>query len=442
MSTALGIASVTHVIKDLLNNGLIDNDVGTTIGSNVEVSSLPPSLLESSSGTTPTQLNLFLYRVSPNTGWQNIGYPSRNTRGTPTNRPPLALDLHYLLTAFGDSELHAEILLGYGMQLLHETPVLDRSAIRRSLTLAEPGNAGTLPENLRQLATSELAEQIEQVKITPETLNTEEISKLWAAIQSKYRPCTTYAATVVLIESKKPTVSPLPVRERKIYSFPFKQPVIQSILAQTAQGDELKENQQILVGHRLLIRGLHLKGRDVSVLINQKQFTPVPDDIRDTELLLDIPASLMAGLQGVQVVHSIRLDHSDNLRRGVESNLKAFVLSPEILHIDVVDDTVTGDDLLSAQIDVEVQPAIHPRQKVILLLNEWEPPSGESPASYQFWLPASELAGAQAPVSNLSFTVSSIRPGNYLVRIQVDGAESPLFTDSDDAFESPQINIS
>ena len=45
-----------------------------------------------------------------------------------------------------------------------------------------------LPESLRALANSSLAEQLEQIKLTPDTLGAEEISKLWAAFQSKYRP--------------------------------------------------------------------------------------------------------------------------------------------------------------------------------------------------------------------------------------------------------------
>ena len=46
---------------------------------------------------------------------------------------PLALDLHYLLSVYSGGDLHAEILLGYAMQLLHEMPVLTRDAIRTAL---------------------------------------------------------------------------------------------------------------------------------------------------------------------------------------------------------------------------------------------------------------------------------------------------------------------
>ena len=142
MSTALAIASVTHVLKDLLNNGLIDQNVSGVTGGNVIVSALPPDRID----VTPagqSQLNLFMYRVTPNAGWKNIGFPSRNTRGERINNPPMALNLHFLLTAYGSSELHSEILLGYGMQLLHEKPVLEREAIRLSLSpaTAEIGRA-------------------------------------------------------------------------------------------------------------------------------------------------------------------------------------------------------------------------------------------------------------------------------------------------------------
>ena len=80
-----------------------------------------------------SRLNLFMYRVTPNQGYSNVELPSQDSRGVRLANPPLALDLHYLLSAYGADELHGEILLGYGMQLLHETPVLSREAIRRSL---------------------------------------------------------------------------------------------------------------------------------------------------------------------------------------------------------------------------------------------------------------------------------------------------------------------
>src|SRR5215216_6215328 len=109
MSTALAIASVTHVLKDLLNNTLIDHDVTGTMGVNVKVTALPPDRVDATATTDQSQLNLFMYQATPNQGWRNERLPSHNGQGERINNPPLALDLHYLLTAYGVEELHAEI---------------------------------------------------------------------------------------------------------------------------------------------------------------------------------------------------------------------------------------------------------------------------------------------------------------------------------------------
>ena len=80
-----------------------------------------------------------MYRVAPNQGLWNAGLPSYSTNGDGQTNPPLALNLHYLLTAYGTADFEAEILLGYAMHILHERPVLDRAAIRRALDTEPAG---------------------------------------------------------------------------------------------------------------------------------------------------------------------------------------------------------------------------------------------------------------------------------------------------------------
>ena len=63
------------------------------------------------------------------------------------------------------------------------------------------------------LAASDLAEQVELIKITPQPMSTEEASKLWTAFQTNYRPSAAYHVSVVLIEGAA-TRSPLPVLTR------------------------------------------------------------------------------------------------------------------------------------------------------------------------------------------------------------------------------------
>ncbi|RZM04269.1 MAG: DUF4255 domain-containing protein, partial [Pedobacter sp.] len=233
-------------MKDLLNDGLINNDASGITQNNITVSSLPPDRINIDNGSEASQLNIYMYQATYNQGWRNVAQPSFNTKGERVSNPPLALDLHYLLTAYGASELHTDILLGMGMQFMHETPVLGRDQINiatGSIQIGNPGN--TLPDSLRFLAQASLADQVEQIKISAEGLSVEDISKLWAAFGTKYRPTAAYKVTVVLIESERSTKPGLPVQNRNIYVQPFKLPVIDTILSQSAVSQPIIEQQKI-----------------------------------------------------------------------------------------------------------------------------------------------------------------------------------------------------
>ncbi len=232
MSNALAIASVTAVLKDLLNNGVIDHQLSGVVGE-VTVSALPPDRVLVDGTPETSRINLFLYQVTPNQGWRNAALPSRDSNGERVSNPPLGLDLHYLVTTYGASEFHSEILLGYALQLLHETPVLTRDAIRKTLAPASPVTGTILPPPLNALSAAELADQVEQIRLTPQNMGLEEISKLWTAIQSHYRPTAAYQASVVLIESRRSTRTALPVADdkRHIYVAPFRFPAIDEVVS-------------------------------------------------------------------------------------------------------------------------------------------------------------------------------------------------------------------
>ena len=103
------------------------------------VSALPlDRVVSSSNGEDPNQLNLFLHRVTLIwVGETPVCRPSTTMAGkSPTPRwrwisttcsPPT-----------GARDFHAEILLGYAMQLMHETPVLSRAAIREGTRRPSP----------------------------------------------------------------------------------------------------------------------------------------------------------------------------------------------------------------------------------------------------------------------------------------------------------------
>lgn len=208
MSNALSIVAVTAVLKDLLENGLVSDSITASVG-DVLVTAIPPDLIKVGSDER-AQLNLFLYQVTQNRNvdWISQEFRTRHSSINSINKspryvnPPLALNLHYLLTAYGAKDFQAELLLGYAMQLLHRTTVISSELIANALKTAATSNSTSLiSQALAGVSVSALVEQLGQIKLSPEFLNMEDSSKIWSALQTHYRPSISYQASMVLIES-------------------------------------------------------------------------------------------------------------------------------------------------------------------------------------------------------------------------------------------------
>src|ERR1700743_1865616 len=111
MSSPLAIAAVTGVLQYLIN--LVCNDPSTGLGA-VTVTGVGADMglnAPSGNGEVQRQLNLFMHQVTPNAAWRNIALPSLGPDGaTRLKNQPLALDLHYLLTAYANADTEAEAL--------------------------------------------------------------------------------------------------------------------------------------------------------------------------------------------------------------------------------------------------------------------------------------------------------------------------------------------
>jgi hypothetical protein len=444
MSNALAVASVSFVLVDLLNNGLIDRDITSSMGE-VTVTALAPDRVDEQRNTK-SALNLFLYNVTQNEAWRNVNYPSRNAAGERINNPPLALNLHYLLTAYGAEQFHAEILLGYGMQLFHETPVLPRAAIRRSLAGPSQVTAGGgLPGAMLNLFTSDLADQVELLKIWPQMLTTEEISRLWTAFQAKYRPTAAYQVSVILIESEISTKQSLPVQKRTLTVTPFQKPVITQILSQSSPTAPAL-NQPIFMDSILVVQGSELQGGVTSVLFGSVPATPT--SITSSQITVPLPPGLLAGAQTVQVVQSLLLGNPPVPHNSVESDPVGFLLQPNILGSVVLDSQGSGSDPRSGDLQIDLDITVAPSQTVLVMLNQWIPSGSppQEPLAYSFPVPPRESldsppAVLPAPTSQLVVPFSEVAAGTYLIRVQVDAAQSPLTTASGGAFDGPLVTI-
>ena len=314
MSTPYAIAAVSAVIRNILDTSLKAQDVNAVFGTTVTVSALPPDRVNSASGADPDQLNLFLHGVAENQGWRNLGLPTRNSAGDRVCSPPLALDLHYMLTAFGSQDLFAEALLGHGMQVLHEVPFLTRQAVTDALQTS--GGSSNFDKALN---VSLLANQIEQIKISPAPLTLGDISQLWTALQGRYRPTASYIATVVLIDSGISSKSALPVLTRNIQALPFAQLALEKVV------NASDETTPIFPGTQVSLIGKGLAAAKI-VLIGGVDLTSAVTHTADDAILLTLPvtlpAGLFTGLVTAQVVQSV--PGFSNPQAGFVSNLVAF----------------------------------------------------------------------------------------------------------------------
>ena len=426
MSNALALAGVTAVLKDLLDNAVVDQSITGAVGRPVTVSVLPPDRIETGENEQP-RLNLFLYNVAPNAALSNSALPSRDDRGRRLSNPPLALDLYYLLSAYSADDFEAEILLGYGMLMLHERPVLGRDAIRRALATPSPVDGGMLPPAVGALLASDLAEQLELVKVTLNTLTSEETSKLWTAFQAKYRPSASYVATVVLIVADQPTRGALPVlsrgpiepasgSERGIVVQPSLAPpfpALESALPPARQpavrlGELLTLLGRNLAGDDIGVRFLHVRsgrGHELAVepggganrLTVRLPPDPPAEDIEDESSVN--PANWPAGVYAVAAV----VRRSGRPER--TSNALPLLLAPRLSSVSASE---AGDG--KATIELTVSPPVHSNQRVRLLVGSVDAPPqplGDEPAS------------------TLQFT-SEFPSGEQWLQLRVDEAESLL----------------
>lgn len=420
MSNALAIATVTATLREVLQEN------ATYIVPGSEVLTLRPQEMENRPADN-ARINLYLYQIVPNTALRTADLPTRRTDGTLIQPPQSAWDLHYLLSFYGnETTLEAQRLLGSTVDILHSQPFLSRSKIRTIISST----------NNQYLVDSNLDEQVESIKFMPLILNLEELSKVWSVfLQTTYALSVAYQASAVLIEARDIARPTLPVRDRNIYVVNFRQPAITRILSQTAIDQGFLPYQPILTGHRLRIEGRQLRGSETTqVRIGQ---TVVPLDInnisdRQIDFILD--NTITAGVKGLQVVQTMKISTPERDYRFVESNIAAFILRPTITgEVTVAQVADNGNN--QTVLTVPVSPIIESNQRVILLLNQL-PTGGVADANlraYTFVVPSRDT-----DTSAIVIPVSNVQPGEYLIRLQVDGAESLLTVDSDRS--SPTFN--
>jgi hypothetical protein len=407
MSNEFAIAAVTLTLRNLLEPvkelsdasviGSFPVDIAPT--AEIVVNNLP--LDEAYDfDNAKNQVNIFLYHVEHSANWRNMEIPGKTKNGE-SGHPPLGLNLYYIITAYGqnNNEIIGHLLLGKAMSILHDHPVFSRQEIQVAF-----------PDSF-------LHEQIERVRITPQPISLDDISKLWTGFQTQYKLSIAYQVSVVLIESKRPTRTPLPVLTRGaddkgVFVQPYVIPPFPTLEAVQYPGRQ----HGVQPGDELLIKGHHLKGDSVDI-----KFKHLPTGIENTTLASNTPSNAEirfnipnAGpgtwppgpYSASAIIHKV--GEPDKT-----SNAIGFMLLPTII-VPITIAPLSPFEPKGYEATITFAPAIEPKQKASLLLGDKEFKSKDHPVS----------------TTVLSFEMRNVDAGDYFIRLRIDGADSLLIIDS------------
>ncbi len=416
MSNALAISAVTATLQYYLTN-MYATAVG--LPQPVKVSCVAPDqALNALSGPSDpeNQVNLFLHQVTQNAAWRNSDFASVSADGSRwLTNPPLALNLHYLLTAYGTNDWQAEALLGYAVMLLHECPVLTRADV--TATLAAANMTSLYPHNPLSpfLSDSGLADQIEMIKITPEPLGREEMAWLWTALKADYRLTFPFQVSVLLMQPRKSASLALPALRAAFTAQPM-------VAAQIDSLQYLNQQTAALPGDTVTVTGSNLTGASQVMVSNQRYGVQMP-----------LPASPAPGgglsftlpLETVQVypagVYDLAVQFLDPTGKYSmqTTNTLPLAIAPTLPSQMI---TVSGTNLIAVTV-TGIAPVVYEGQSVSLALSTQTAPLVSKNALAQpFTGQVSELTFQFDP----GLPIGTLPPTNLLGRLVVDGVTSQV----------------
>ncbi|MFB6893104.1 DUF4255 domain-containing protein [Kitasatospora sp. NPDC056327] len=425
MSNHLAIATVSEALRLLIVRALSPD-----IPFAVEVGTRKPP---TDPPADPT-ITVFLYQVTPNAALRNRDAPTRTADGTVLTRPTAALDLHYLISCYGEeSQLVGQRLLGCVVRALTEQPALSRQLIEEAA--AQPYLLGT-----------DLAASPQRVRFTPATMDVDELSKLWTTLfQTPYALSVAYQATAVLVEGRTDPAAGKPVLRRTVRAVPSRGPVVERVLSRPAGSPDTPEEGPVTKDRELVLEGSGLRA-DLVVAgltvtgLGERRVTLGPDAVLDDRLVVAVPEDLPPGVHRVRVLHGLALDGRPAAEHlAVESAARTFARQPRILLPIGTADRREGPAGVSARLDVRLDLPLRDDQEVLLLLDELRPPEGRPGASHRFRMP-----GPPRPRPDpfeVRVPVVGVRAAVYLARVQVDGVPSELTVSGDGSFGGPVVDL-
>lgn len=388
MSSALAIAAVTGILQQELETAVTDHGLDGPLGGNVSVTNLNPQ----HASVPGNGLNVFMYQACESVARRSEYVPAFDSRGERTQIPLLALDLNYMVTAYGSDDFHADLLLGAAMLAIHSIPVLDRPFINQRL---QGVTVGALT-----LGDFGLGDQLENLRISPRKLTPDEVSRWWSAFQAPYRPSAFYQVSVVLLQAQESGLSAPPVLQRggqvgASLTPPF--PALTEAVPPSSQ-------PSATLGQSMVLQGSNLAGTNQLIRLRHRLLTDplaeiAPASGDDNAVTLAIPndQTWMAGLLEV----SLLVQRSGETFQRT-TNTVALAIAPAVSNLQLT--RVNG----RINATLTVSPQVRPGQIVSFILGSAEV----------------EAQPFNAATADLTFNGLDVPAGNTLFRLRVDGVES------------------
>jgi len=156
------------------------------------------ALYQSESFSKPMEegVSLFLYRIEVNASLRNL--PAKVGLDGITRRPPLPLDLYYLLTVWAKDTIKQQRILGWAMRTLEDAPVLSAARLN---------HFGT---------ETDVFQPDEKVEVIFHSLTLQDMSNLWSTFKISVPASVAYIARVVGIDSTITVEEAVPVQTREL----------------------------------------------------------------------------------------------------------------------------------------------------------------------------------------------------------------------------------
>ncbi len=229
------------------------------------------------------RVNLFLYKVQENPFLKNADWQVTAADPARIGPPPLSINLFYLMTPYAVNDPQtgatpAHEILGEAMRVFYENAIV--------------------PE---QYLVNGLKGSPEQIKITHNVLDMDELSQVWGTFKQPFRLSVLYEISVVQVDQAPASQLPMPPRVRQIgvpdVGAPFAPPSVDRL--QPLAGPS---------GTVITLSGSHLTGWKAYVTLSGRKLADGLALSAD-EFTVTVPADLPVGF------HQLRVDISQLFAR-------------------------------------------------------------------------------------------------------------------------------